>query len=132
MCVNVKVNVNVNLVFITFITHRNVIFDILEPAALRKYSTWWPSWPLWPSWPSYLISLIPMLFKKIAHVGSFKQFVFVSSIFQSEKKACELFHWIFCLISHCLWQIFIRLCSFHFFRHHSLSWVWRTHIMVWS
>ena len=39
MCVNVKVNVNVNLVFITFITHRNVIFDILEPAAFIKYRT---------------------------------------------------------------------------------------------
>ena len=22
------------------------------------------------------------------------------------------------MISHCLWQIYIRLCSFHFFRHH--------------
>ena len=30
----------------------------------------------------------------------------------------DLFQWIFCKISHCVWKIFIRLCSFHFFRHH--------------
>ena len=33
--------INVNVVFIIFITHGNVIFDILELAAFRKYSTDW-------------------------------------------------------------------------------------------
>ena len=29
------------ITFMTSMTHWNVIFDILEPAAFRKYSTWW-------------------------------------------------------------------------------------------
>ena len=33
----------------------------------------------------------------------------------------ELFQWIFCKISHCLWWIYIRLCSFHFFRYHLIT-----------
>ena len=42
----------------------------------------------------------------------------------------ELFHWILCMISHCLWHIYIRLWSFYFFSDTiwplSLSWVRRT------
>ena len=33
----------------------------------------------------------------------------------------ELFQWIFGKILHCLWWTYIRLCSFHFFRHHLTS-----------
>ena len=29
----------------------------------------------------------------------------------------ELFHWIFCMFSHCLWYIYIRLCSFNCLQH---------------
>ena len=29
------------ITFMTFMTHGNVIFDILEPPAFRKYSTCW-------------------------------------------------------------------------------------------
>ena len=29
----------------------------------------------------------------------------------------ELFHWIFCMFSHCLWYIYVRLCSFNCLQH---------------
>ena len=32
------------MAFITFMTHGNVIFDILEPAALSQSSTHWVIW----------------------------------------------------------------------------------------
>ena len=40
------------------------------------------------------------------------------SAVKTVKLAFDLFLWILCMISHCLWQIYIRLCSFHFFWHH--------------
>ena len=57
---------------ITFMTHRNVIFYILEPPAFPKYNT--------PGFFAYFhnennLHFNPMLFRKITHVGSFKHFV---------------------------------------------------------
>ena len=35
-----KICRDIFMIFMTFMTHGNVIFDILEPAAFRKYSTY--------------------------------------------------------------------------------------------
>ena len=43
----------------------------------------------------------------------------------------ELFHWIFCMISHCLWSIYIRLCSFHFSDTNMTTFTWIGIFIIW-
>ena len=50
---------------------------------------------------------------------------------KSVKLAFELFHWIFCMISHCLWSIYIRLCSFHFSDTNMTTFKWIRIFIIW-
>ncbi len=43
----------------------------------------------------------------------------------------ELFHWICCMISHCLWSIYIRLCSFHFSDTNMTTFTWIGIFIIW-